>query len=210
MQYERHRGVLALVDSLVDCFKSLKGKTCPVVRVLAVDVADAGSQHGNAQICNGLALLGICALALANDAVLFTADGTNLCLERQTQHIAGVLQDRGLLLVLLERQMRAVEHDGREAGVDAGLCALEGAVIQMQSNRNGDAQLLDHAVDHADNGLVAAHVLACALRYTEDDRRLELLSRQQDCLCPLEVVDVELADCILAGASLVQHVLCRN
>ena len=39
--------------------------------------------------------------------------------------------------------------------------------------------------------------------------RLQLLSRQQDCLCPLEVVDVELADSVLASTSLVQHFLRR-
>ena len=106
--------------------------------------------------------------------------------------------------------MRAVEHDGGEACVDASLCALKRAVIQMQSHRNGDVQLLNHTLDHANYGLVAGHVLACALRYTEDDRRLELLCGLQDRLCPLEIVDVELTYGILAGTSLVQHFLSRN
>ena len=93
---------------------------------------------------------------------------------------------------------------------DAGFRALEGAVVKVQGNRDGDAELFEHPVDHADNGLVAAHILAGAFRNAEDNRRLELLGGEKDGFGPFQVVDVELADGIMAFTGLVQHILCRN
>ena len=42
----------------------------------------------------------------------------------------------------------AIEHDGGEAGGNAGLGTLIGAVIQMQGNGNGDAQALVLSLIH--------------------------------------------------------------
>jgi hypothetical protein len=83
-------------------------------------------------------------------------------------------------------------------------------VVEVQSDRNGDAEFFDHTVDHTDDGLVAAHVLAGTLRNTEDDRRVAFLCGEQDRLGPFEVVDVELTDSVVAGLCLVEHFLCRN
>ena len=80
----------------------------------------------------------------------------------------------------------------------------------MKSNRNCNLKLLNHALNHADYGLVAAHILACAFGNAEDNRGLTFLSGKKDCLCPFKVVDVELAYGVLALTSLVQHIFCRN
>ena len=69
-----------IADSLLDGFKSLERKTRPVFGVLAMDVADTGSQHGNAQIRNLLALCGVGALAHCYNAVFLAADSTYLSL----------------------------------------------------------------------------------------------------------------------------------
>ena len=51
----------------------------------------------------------------------------------------------GLLDVLLNAVVRAVEHDGGEAGLDALECALIGAVIKVKRNGNGDSELVVHS-----------------------------------------------------------------
>ena len=194
----------------LDRVKSLEGETRPVLGIYAVDVADTGSQHGNAQISDHLALFGISALAHADNAVFLAADGADLSLDGQTQIVADTDQLFGLGDVLFDRLVRAVEHDGREARFDALLSALIGAVIEVERYGNGDAELFDHTLDHTDDGLVAAHILARALGYAEDDRGFELLSGQQDRLGPLKVVDVELTDSIVTGLCFGEHFFCVN
>ena len=94
---------------------------------------------------------------------------------------------------------------------DIDLSAMPGVtVVKVESYRNCDIQLFDHALYHADDGRVTAHILACALRNTEDNRRLALLCGEKDSLCPLKVVDVELTNSVLAVTSLVQHFFCGN
>ena len=205
MKYERH-----VANFCLDLSKRIEGKTGPVCGILAVDITDTSSQHCNAQVSNHLALLRISALAHTDYAVFLAADRTYLSLEGDTEDIAGVYKSSSLCDVLFDRIVRAVEHDGGEACVDASLSAFEGAVVKVQSNRNGDVKVLDHALYHADDGRVTAHILACALRNTEDNRRLALLCGEKDSLCPLKVVDVELTNSVLAVASLVQHFFCRN
>ena len=174
-----------------------------------MDIADTSCEHCNAQISYHLALLRISALAHADNAVLFAADGTYLSLEGDAENIAGVDQSGGLCDVLFDRIVRTVEHDGGETSVDASLSAFKGAVVEVQSNRNCDMQILNHALYHANDGGITAHILACALGNTKDNRRLALLSGEKDSLCPFKVVDVELTNSVLAVASLVQHFFCR-
>ena len=82
-------------------------------------------------------------------------------------------------------------------------------MIEVQSNRNGDAEGFVHCLDHFSNGLEAAHILSGTFGNTEDDRGVQLLRCEQNSLCPFEVVDVELTDSVLAVSCLVQHVFCR-
>ena len=205
MQNQRH-----IADSFLDSSQRLKGQAFPVGGIYAVDVANTSSQNVNAQISNHLAFLGICAFAFADDAVFFAADCTDLSLNRDALGVCQFNQFFGLSDILVDRIMRTVKHDGREASFDALLSAFIGAVVQMQSDRDGDAQFVDHAFNHANDGGVAAHILASALGNTEDYGRLQLLSGKQDRFGPFKVVDVELANCIMAVASLVHHFCCRN
>ena len=73
-------------------------------------------------------------LALDGDVVLVSV----------LDHLAGLLD------VLLERVVRPVDHDGREAAVDARLAQLEGvAVIQVQ----GEVELAALGADHGHRAL---------------------------------------------------------
>ena len=200
MQNQRH-----VAGELLDSVEGFKAETLPVFGIFAVDVADTGSQHGNAEVCDHLAFLRICALACADNAVLFAADGADLCLDGQTQLVAGGNQLFGLGNVLVDGIVRAVEHDGAKAGFDALLGALIGAVVKVQRNGNGDVELFEHSGDHAYNGLVAAHIFAGALGNAENDRRVELLRGEQNGFCPLKVVDVELTYCVVACLCFGEH-----
>ena len=75
----------------------------------------------------------------------------------------------------------------------------------MQSNGNGDFEFLEHSGYHAYNGLVAAHIFACALGNTEDNGALELLSGEENGFCPFKVVDVELTYSIVACLCFGEH-----
>ena len=195
-----------VVGGVVDLVQSLEVQTLPVGGVLAVDVADAGSQEVDAQRSDLGALGGISDLTHADDAVLLAADGADLSLDGQAVVMCQRDQLGGLGDVLVDGVVAAIEHDGGETGGDAGLSALVGAVIQMQRNGNGDAQALVHRLDHGGHGLEAGHVFAGTLRDAEDDRRVHLLCGEQDALGPLQIVDVELADCVVAIARFQQHI----
>ncbi len=173
-----------------------------------MDVADAGSQEVNAQSGDAGALLGIGDLAGTDNAVLDAADGTDLGLDGQAFVVSVLNQFLGLGNVLVDGVVRTVEHDGGEAGIDAGLGALVGAVIQVQSHGDGDAQALIHGADHGGDGLETGHILTGALGNTQDDRAVHGLSLEQDALGPFQVVDVELPDAVMAVTSLEQHIGC--
>ena len=112
--------------------------------------------------------------------------------------------------IFLNAVVRAVEHDGGEACLDALERALIGAVIKVKRNGNGNSKLVDHSVNHGGDGLEAAHIFACALGHAEDNGRVELLSGEKDCLCPLKVVDIEVTDRIFAGLCIFEHLCCGN
>ena len=195
-------------DFLVDSFQGVEGKACPVFGVLAVNIADACSKHGYAKVSNHLAFLGVCTFACAYNAVFFAADSANFCFKGDTQNVAGVNQSGGELNVFFDGVVRTVEHDGAETCVDASLCAFKCSVVEVKSNRNSDTEFLDHAFNHANDGGVTAHILACTLGYAEDTGSLKLLSGLKNALGPFQVVDVELADSIMFGTCLVEHFLC--
>ena len=192
----------------MDAVQSLEVQPLPVGRVDAVDVADAGSEEIDAQIGDLCALCGVSDLTVAHNAVLDAADGTDLGLDA---HALGVCQSdqlRGLGDILLDGVVAAVEHDGGEASLNAGLAALVGAVIQMQSDRNGDAHRIDHCVHHCGDGLEAGHVLAGTLGDAQNDGTLHLLAGGQDSLGPLQIVDVELRHTVVAVAGFDEHFGC--
>ena len=55
-----------------------------------MDVADTCSEEINAEVSDHLALIRISALALADNAVLFTADSTYLSFDRKTEVVSNV------------------------------------------------------------------------------------------------------------------------
>ena len=133
-----------------------------------MDVTNACCQEVYAKISDRLALLGICALAHADHAVLFAADGTNLSLDGHSLAVCLSNQLGGLLYVLFQSVMRTIKHDGGETCLDALVAALYGTMIQMQCNGNVNVKVLKQAIYHANDYVIAAHVLACALGYAKD------------------------------------------
>ena len=197
-----------VVGGLMDLVQSLKVQALPVGGVLAVDVADAGSQEIDAQGSDLGALGGVGHFAGTDDAVFLAADGADFGLDGQAVVMGQSHQLGGLGNVLVDGIMAAVEHDGGEAGGHAGLGALVGAVVQVQGHGNGDAQALIHGADHGSHGLETGHILAGTLGNTEDDGAVHLLRSQQDALGPFQVVDVELTDGVMTVTCLQQHIGC--
>ena len=197
-----------VVGGLVDAVQSLEVQTLPVCRVDAVNVADAGSQEVDAQSGDLCTLFGISNLASAYNAVLNAADGADLGLDAHTMSVCKGHQLFRLFHVLFNGIVAAVEHDGGEAGLNAGLAALVGAVVQMQSNGNSDAHGIDHGADHGGNGLETGHVLTSTLGNAQNDGALHFLAGGQDCLGPLQIIDVELRHTVVAIACLEQHFGC--
>ena len=195
---------------LLNSIKSLKGETGPICRILTVDITDTCSKHGNTEIGNHLALCGICALTCANNAILFATDRANLSLKRDSLFVTESNKLLSLFDVFLNGVVRTVEHYGREACLDTLKCALVRAVVKVESYGNGDAKTLDHTLNHTNDSLVAAHILACTLGYTENNGRVHLLRGEKNSLGPLKVVDIELANCIVAFFCFSKHFLCRN
>ena len=195
-----------VIGSAMDLVQRLEVQALPVGGVLAVDVADTGSQEVDAQGSDLGTLSGVSDLAHADDAVLFTADGTNLSLDGQAVVMGQGDQLGGLGNVLVDVVVAAIEHDGSETGGNAGLSTLIGAVVQVQGNGNGDAQAFVHGLDHGGNGLEAGHIFASTLRNAEDDGGVHLLCGEQNALGPFQVVDVELTDSIVAIACFQQHI----
>ena len=199
-----------IAGGVLDGLQHVETEAGPVCGVLTVDVADAGSQHGNAQIRDQLALCGISTLAAAHNAVFLTADSANLCFQGQTLLVADVDQLSGLCQILLDGIVGTVEHYGREACFDASLGCLIGTMVQVQSNGNRDLQILQHTVYHTNDGGVAAHILAGTLGYAENYGGLQLLCGEQNGLGPFQVVDVELTNGVVTFTSLGHHFFSRN
>ena len=202
----QHQG--DVVGGLVDAVQRLKVQALPVGGVDAVDVADAGCQEVDAQLGDAGALGGVGDLAGTHDAVLNAADGADLGLDGHAVGMGQGHQLLGLFHVLLDGVVAAVKHDGGEAGLDAGLAALVGAVVQVQRHRDGDAHGIHHGLDHGGHGLEAGHVLAGALGHAQDDGALGLLAGGQDRFGPLQVVDVELGHAIVAVPGFQKHFSC--
>ena len=83
-------------------------------------------------------------------------------------------------------------------------------MIQMDSYRNRDSERFVHCSYHGSNYFKTAHVLAGSCRYTKNNRCLHLLSGLKDCLCPLEVIDIELTYAVMSGFCFFEHLRCVN
>jgi len=114
----------------------------------------------------------------------------------------------GLGHILVDGIMAAVKHDAGETGLNAGLCTLVGAMVQMQGHGHGDAQAFVHGLDHGGNGLKTGHVFTGAFGDAQDHGAVHLLRGEQDGLGPLQIVDVELAHGIMTVTGFDEHIAC--
>ena len=181
--------------------------------VSAVGGADCDSQGVTAgagyELLN-LFRMGVGGILSRNLYVILNAgQSAELSLNDNTVSVSVLYDLLGLLNVLVERTGGAVDHNGGETAVDAGLAGLEvRAVVQMQGDRNIRA-LLNSCLYHLyEVGVVS--VSACALGYLKNDRSVLLLASLGDTLNDLHVVHVESADSVAAVISLLEHLSSSN
>ena len=173
------------------------------------DVADAAGEEVDAQVGNLLALSGVSELAVGGHAVLGAADAANLGLDGHALGVGKLNELLGAVEVKLEGLLvRAVIHDGREAGLDALEAVLVRTVIEVKGDGNGNARGLDGSLDHVGADLETAHPLSGTSGALKDQRRLGLLGGLENSQGPLEVVGVEGTESVLAGLGLLEHVCC--
>ena len=141
--------------------KRFKRKPGPVCGVLAVNIAYACRKHGYAEVSNGFTFVGVCALTLAYNAVLFAAYGADFGFKAQTELLANVHEFGSLRHIFIYREMRAVEHDGGEAGFYALIAALVCTVVKVKCDGHRDVEFIYHSLDHCGYNFEARHILAC-------------------------------------------------
>ena len=171
-----------------------------------MDVADAAGEEVNAQVGDGLALVGVGDLAHAGNAVLDATDAADLRLDGDALGVGGLDDLLGALEVEVEGLLvGAVVHDGGEAGLDALEDVLVGAVVKVERNGHGNVLVLDELLHDVSDDLVADLPLGGAARALDDDRGLQLLGGVKNRGRPLEVVGVEGANGVVALLSGLEH-----
>ena len=135
-----------------------------------MDIADACCEHVHAQICDLLALIRVSALTHTYDTVFLAANGAYLCLNRKAKLMSHSNKFFCLCDILIDRIVRTVEHDWREACLDALVACVICAVIQMERYRNCDTEICIHCLNHRWNGIESCHIFAGTLWHTEDNR----------------------------------------
>ena len=143
------------------------------------------------------------------DLVLNAGEGAELGLDDHAV-VMGILDDlAGQGDIVLKGLGGSVNHDGREAAVDAALAQLKAvAVVKVQRNR--DIGVLDNRRFHQLHQIGVIGIRARALGHLQDDGSLQLTRRLGDALNDFHVVDVESADRIAAVIRLLKHFLRRN
>ena len=151
-----------------------------------------------------MALLGL-------DFVFDAGEDAELGLDRHVVLVRVVDDLLGELDVVLERKRAAVDHDGREAGVNAALASLVAVTVVEVENDLGLLAaeflgVLNGAFGHvAENRGV--RVLAGALGDLHDDGRLSLDRGLDDGLHLLHSVEVERGNGVTALDRLCEHFL---
>ena len=142
------------------------------------------------------------------DIVLNACELTELCLDDNAVCVCVLGDALCKRDVLGVREVGAVDHDGCEAAVDAGLADVEvRAVIEVQC----DGNIVDFksCLDEMDKVLMTS-VLACTRGDLQDQRGLELSCSIGDALDDLHVVDVESTDGVAALIGFLKHLFCSN
>ena len=96
-----------IANERLDFGQAVERQASPVIRIQAVDVADAASQEVDAGVGDGLALLRVSKLAQAGNAVFDAADAADLSLDRDALRM-GDLHDLGRAL---EVEIEGLESD---------------------------------------------------------------------------------------------------
>ena len=139
------------------------------------------------------------------DVVLDAGQTAELALDNCAALVCVLDDTTGQLDVVLEGMVRAVDHDGGEAAVDAGLADLEiCAMVEVEGEVN--ASILDGSLSKCEQVCMLC-ILTCAGRDLKDNRGLLRGSSLGDGLNDLHVVDVERADGVAAGIGLFEHFL---
>ena len=127
-------------------------------------------------------------------------DGSKYSIEEnieKTKELVAAAHAKG---ISIEAEVGSI--GGEEDGVvGMGECADPAECKQI-------ADLFDQAVYHTHNDIIAAHILASAFGYTEDDRRIALLCGSKNGFGPLKIVDIELTYCIMASYCFLKHFCC--
>ena len=183
-----------------------------IARVHAVAGANANGQRGAASALDellGLGGIGVGALALnRGTVVLLAANLAKLGLDGHAHGAASVGDGLGQGDVVLEGLVRTVDHDGgvaRAEGLHAAVIAI--AMLEVQGDGHGSALggSLDHAVE-----VIQASGLDGARGGLHDDGGLGLLGSGQNGHNKLEVLDVERANGVVAGLSVLEHLFGGN
>ena len=111
-----------------------------------MDIADTCCKEVNAEVSDHLALLRISALASADNAVLFAADSAYLCLDGETEVMSNVNQLGSLLDILVDSEMRTVEHYRSKACLDALVAALKNTMKKYIIGGLAILQLINNEV----------------------------------------------------------------
>ena len=179
--------------------------------VCTVACADCDRQGVNAgPLDKFLDLVGICEHSLVScytDCILDACQSAELCLY-DTAVLMRVLCDLfGLFDILFERVAGIVDHDRREACVNAVLAGCEVcAVIQMHRDRDIRIQL--NRCFNEVSQILGFRIFPGACGSLQDNRGLQFSSCLCDRLNDLHIVDIECTDCVTASIRFLKHFGC--
>ncbi len=171
--------------------------------------ADCDSEGVNARLANeflNLFRLRVSCFVSSNLYIIFDAgELTELSFDNDAMLMSISNDFLRAFDVLFELVFRAIEHNGREAIIDAGLEIR--TMIEVQSDRNivDLKSCLDEVTE-----IRALSVLARAGGSLEDNRGIQLCSCFRDTLYNLHVVDVESTDGEAAFISFLEHFFRSN
>ena len=149
-----------------------------------------------------------CVLGGDIDIVLNARKLTEFCFNDNTMRVCVFGDALCQCNIFGVRQVRAVDHDGREAAVDAGFADIEVcAVIEVQSD--GDIIDFESCLDEM-NQILMARIFACTCGDLQDQRGLELSRSIGNALNDLHVVDVESTDSVAAFIGFLKHFFCSD
>ena len=178
--------------------------------VSSVGGTDRDSERVNACASNELLnLFGTCIRGMLSNYIVFNAcENSELTLNDNAVSVCIFNNLLGEGDVVLEGMMRAVDHNGREASVDAGLADLEICAV-VEVKREVDAAVLDSGLSESEKVSVLS-VLSCTCGNLKDNGGFYFARSLGDSLNNFHVIDVESTDSVAACVSLLEHLFGCN